>query len=310
MTDDQVIEITAALDGERIDRLVALALEVSRARAADLVAHGSVAIDGDEVTKPSVRVETGQSVRLPARDEPRTLVGEPSVELDVRYADPHVVVIDKAAGQVVHPGSGVDRGTVVQGLLARYPEMAGVGQLDRPGIVHRLDKGTSGLLMAARSSVAYGRLVEQLRSRKVAREYLGLVHGLPDAQEGLVDAPIGRSLRHPTRQTVRADGKEARTFYAVEERFQEAGVALVRFRLETGRTHQIRVHAAAIGLPLVGDDRYGTIHTAHPLPAGAKRLFLHARHLGFAHPVSDEWLDFTSDLPPELDALLAALRTL
>lgn len=308
MTDDQVIEITTALAGERIDRLVSLALEVSRARATALVSSGRVTIDGAQVTKPSIRVEIGQVVRLPARDEPTALAGEPSVELDVRFADPDVVVIDKEAGQVVHPGSGVDHGTLVQGLLARYPEMAGVGQHDRPGIVHRLDKGTSGLLMVARSELAYEGLVEQLRTRQVAREYIGLVHGLPAAREGLIDAPIGRSLRHPTRQTVRTDGKQARTFYTVEERFDDAGVALVRFRLETGRTHQIRVHADAIGHPLVGDDRYGSVHSAHPILVGAERLFLHARLLGFTHPVNSEWLEFTSELPDDLEALLGRLR--
>lgn len=305
---DQPIEVSGALAGERIDRVVAMVLEVSRARAADLIAEGRVAVDGTTIHKPSVRVESGQRIELPAEDRPAALAGDPSVDLDIRYVDADVVVIEKAAGQIVHPGSGVETGTVVQGLLARFPEMSGVGERDRPGIVHRLDKGTSGLLMAARSALAHRGLGEQLRNRQVARTYLALVHGLPTAQEGLIDAPIGRSLRHPTRQAVRAGGKDARTFYTVEERFEDASVALLRFRLETGRTHQIRVHADAIGHPLVGDDRYGVVRSGHPVVAGCPRLFLHAGRLGFQHPRDGRWLEFTSDLPTDLASILSALR--
>ncbi len=163
--------------------------------------------------------------------------------------------------------------------------------------------------MVARSASAFGSLTEQLRERRVEREYVGLVHGLPGANEGVIDAPIGRSLRHPTRQSVRADGKPARTSYAVLERFVDADVTLLSFRLDTGRTHQIRVHADAIGHPLVGDDRYGAAASSSSVVAACPRPFLHARRLGFEHPVTGRWMEFSSPLPDDLVSVLDALRT-
>ncbi len=304
------VDVTEAVVGERVDRMVAMLLEVSRSVAVELIAEGGVLIDGQVPVKPSVRLEAGQVVELPDSVIPVGLAPDPAVTLNIHYVDDDVIVVNKPAGLVVHPGAGVERGTLVQGVLAAFPEVAEVGDPARPGIVHRLDRGTSGLLMVARSAAAYASLSSQLKQRTVEREYRALVHGLPAANEGVVDAPIGRSLRHPTRQTVRADGKPARTAYTVLERFESVDAAFLEFHLETGRTHQIRVHSDAIGHPLVGDDRYGSIRSDHAVLRDASRPFLHARSLGFEHPVSGEWQEFVSELPEELETLLQSVRQL
>ncbi len=195
---------------------------------------------------------------------------------------------------------------MVNGLLARFPEIARVGDPHRPGIVHRLDKGTSGLLAVARSQAGYEGLVAQLSARTVARAYDTLVWGVPGSSQGMVDAPIGRSRRDPTRMSVASNGRDARTRYeVVTSRFSEPDAASrLTCRLETGRTHQIRVHLSAIGHPVVGDHRYGGArkHVA------VDRPFLHATHLGFTHPVTGEELSFDSPLPPDLVAALALFR--
>jgi 23S rRNA pseudouridine1911/1915/1917 synthase len=205
---------------------------------------------------------------------------------------------------VVHPGAGQPAGTLVHGLLARYPEIRTVGQADRPGIVHRLDKGTSGLLLVARSQPAYEALVAMLSARRVDRRYRALVWGEPDAPTGLVDAPIGRSTRDRTRMAVTVRGREARTGYEVVRAYHEpVDVTELRLRLETGRTHQIRVHLAAIGHPVVGDARYGGARQSLPLD----RPFLHAEAVALDHPVTGAPLAFTSPLPGDLAAVLAGL---
>ena len=194
-------------------------------------------------------------------------------------------------------------GTLVNGLLARYPELAGVGDPGRPGIVHRLDKGTSGLLVVARTQAAYDGLVAQLAAHTAERRYLALVWGHPASAAGLVDAPIGRSPRDPLKMAVVADGREARTRYQVRETFDRpAPTALLDCRLETGRTHQIRVHLAAIGHPVVGDATYGGVRPALDVP----RPFLHAYRLSFDHPATGERLTFESPLPADLATILGA----
>ena len=306
------VEVNESLEGQRVDRVVSLLLEVSRSVANEIVDAGQVSLAGRVVSKPSARVELGQMLQLPSEVAPVEMQSDPSVALDVVFEDDDVVVVNKPAGLVVHPGAGVSMGTLVQGLLARYPEIVTVGERGRPGIVHRLDKGTSGLLMVARSESAYSSLTEQLRHRTVGRHYWALVHGQPQSNEGVIDAPIGRSLRHPTRQTVRQDGKEAQTSYEVLERFEPEDddsstpdLALLQFVLQTGRTHQIRVHADAIGLPLVGDDRYGAIQVPD-LIAPVDRPMLHARHLGFEHP-NGEWMEFTAALASDFADVLHRL---
>ncbi|HVE47047.1 MAG TPA: RluA family pseudouridine synthase [Acidimicrobiales bacterium] len=300
----------SALDGERVDRAVAILTGLPRSEAAALVAGGAVSIGGRTVPGRSRRVAEGDELEIilpegAGAPDPGPQA-DSSVEVTVVFADDDIVVVDKPAGLVVHSGAGHHTGTLVHGLLARFPDLAaiGVGEAARPGIVHRLDKGTSGLLVVARTAGAYNALVEQLRRRDVERVYLTLVCGRVDAPAGLIDAPVGRGVRDPTRMAVAAGGKEARTRYRVESRFEEpVPVSLLECRLETGRTHQVRVHLAAIGHPVVGDTRYRGVRTQLDLD----RPFLHATCLSFDHPTTGERLSFTSPLPPDLQGLLAQL---
>ena len=213
------------------------------------------------------------------------------------YEDAHVVVVDKPADLVVHPGAGHQDRTLVNGLLSRYPELASVGQSHRPGIVHRLDRTTSGLLVVARTSEAYGQLVVQMSSHVPERIYQALVWGHLDADRGTIDAPIGRSPRHPTRMAVIDRGRPARTHYEVIERFSRPReTSLLQCRLETGRTHQIRVHLRAIGHPVVGDRAYD----GHRPGIELERPFLHACTLRFHHPVTNERVELESPLATDL----------
>jgi 23S rRNA pseudouridine1911/1915/1917 synthase len=299
-----IVEVVPApLDGERLDRLVSLLTGRSRAAAAALVEGGSVTIGGTAATSGKHRVVEGDVVTIDAGDEPPIVVADPSIHIVVVFEDDDVVVVDKPARLVVHPGAGHRGGTLVHGLVARYPEIASVGDADRPGIVHRLDRDTSGLLVVARSADARSRLVRALADRRVTRRYTALVHGAPEADAGLVDAPVGRSSRAPTRMAVTAKGKEARTRYAVERRWPEIGVSLLQCTLETGRTHQIRVHLAAIDHPVVGDPVYAR---GRRPPVPVSRQFLHAAHLAFEHPITGEPMSFDSPLPPDLAQALPA----
>ncbi len=232
-------------------------------------------------------------------------LGDPEVRVDVRYADDDVIVVAKPAGLVVHPGAGHAGGTLVNGLLARYPEIAGLGDEMRPGIVHRLDRDTSGLLVAARSARGYESLIDQIASRTVDRRYVALVWGVMDSPRGIVDAPIGRSTARRTRMAVRESGKAARTAYEVRDTFSDPVCSLLDCRLETGRTHQIRVHLSAIGHPVVGDATYGGSRDSIRLD----RPFLHASELAFDQPATGERLAFTDALPAELAAVLDRLTT-
>jgi 23S rRNA pseudouridine1911/1915/1917 synthase len=298
--------VPRALDGQRLDRVVALVTGGSRAEAAALVDEGAVTVGGSPVTTRSHRVAEGDLVDIDLPDRPAEieLAADPSVPVPVVHEDADMIVVDKPAGVVVHPGAGQGSGTLVNGLLARYPEIRDVGQPDRPGIVHRLDKGTSGLLVVARSAPAYDSLVAMLGRHEVDRRYRTLVWGTVASPSGLVDAPVGRSGRERTRMAVTVRGKPARTWYDVVRTFhQPVEVTELVCRLETGRTHQIRVHMASIGHRVVGDGRYGGDRQSLPLP----RPFLHAEHLGFDHPITGEALTFTSPLPDDLAQVLARL---
>ncbi len=299
--------VPGGLDAERIDRVVALLTGASRAEASSLVEAGAVLVNGKPAAKPSVRVQEGDVVDVTIAEATAGTgpAADGEVAFRVVYADDDLVVVDKPAGLVVHPGSGNAEGTLVNGLLARYPEIAGVGDADRPGIVHRLDKGTSGLLVVARTDDARRALVAQLQARTVVRRYRALVWGHLESTSGVVDAPIGRSSREPTRMTVSAAGREARTRYEVVAQLHDpVEVAELQCRLETGRTHQIRVHLAAIGHPVVGDARYGGQRDSLVAP----RPFLHAEHLELRHPSTGEVLAFDSPLPADLAAVRQGLR--
>lgn len=296
-----------ALDGERVDRVVSLLTGMSRAEASRLVEAGGVRVNGEAARSGSPRLAEGDEVDLevPPTVDAAPLVADPAVSFEVVHEDAHVVVVNKPPGVVVHPGAGNAEGTLVHGLLARYPELVGVGEPARPGIVHRLDRETSGLLVVARTETAHASLTAQLAAHTVARRYQALVWGAFEAPTGQVDAPIGRSRRHPTRMAVSADGREARTDYRVEATFVEpVEVSLLSCRLHTGRTHQIRVHLASIGRPVVGDETYGGVRSSLPVP----RLWLHAAALGFDHPETGEHLELTAPLPADLAAVLDRLR--
>ena len=306
-------EVPALLAGVRVDRGVAMVAGVSRAAATTLIADGRVLVDGTAVTAGRAVLREGASltVHLPA---PGTGApgAEPGVRFAVVHADDLVAVVDKPAGLVVHPGAGHDEGTLVGGLLARFPDLAdlvaaGVCPPDRPGIVHRLDKGTSGLLAVARTEDAYRALVEQLATRSMERRYLALVVGEVADERGEIEAPIGRSARTPTKMTVTAAGRPARTSYRVLERRgrgTSAPTTLLEVSLQSGRTHQIRVHMAAIGHPVVGDARYGTPER----DLGSGRFFLHAYRLTFDHPGSGARVTFSSELPDDLANYLGVAR--
>jgi 23S rRNA pseudouridine1911/1915/1917 synthase len=298
--------VPPALDGQRLDRVVAMVTGRSRAESAALVDAGAVAVGGRPVTARAHRVVEGDELDVDAPDVPAAveLAADPSIPVPVVHEDEHLLVIDKPAGLVVHPGAGQVEGTLVNGLLARYPEIRGVGQADRPGIVHRLDRGTTGLMLVARTEEAYEELVAMLAAREVDRRYRALVWGTLESPTGLVDAPIGRSSRDRTRMAVTVNGKPARTGYEVERAYAEpVPVTELRCKLETGRTHQIRVHLSSIGHPVVGDGRYGGDRSSLPCP----RPWLHAEHLGLEHPVTGEPLAFSSPVPADLAAVRAGL---
>ena len=317
-TEPVVVTVPALLDGVRLDRAVSLLTGVSRARAAELVAGGRVRVAGAEATGRSQVLAEGVVVEIELPPEgPILPLADPGVDLEVVHADADLVVVDKPAGLVVHPGAGRREGTMVSGLLARFPDLAelvagGLCEPERPGIVHRLDRGTSGLLVVARSERAYRSLTAQLAARSVDRRYQALVAGSVDEDRGAVEAPIGRSTRSPTRMAVSSEGRPARTTYRVIGRVDRPiDATLLELALDTGRTHQIRVHLAAIGHPVVGDDRYGASG-----PGGRRarvggtllvpgRLFLHAARLGFEHPATGARVTWRSPLPPDLSSVLA-----
>jgi 23S rRNA pseudouridine1911/1915/1917 synthase len=299
--------IPEALAGERIDRVVAMLSSCSRSEAAELIDAGEVLVSGILATSRSAKVRIGDTidVEVPDRAEASRLVPEPDLEVPVVYEDEHLLVIDKPAGLVVHPGAGQPTGTLVHGLLARYPEIRAVGvDPARPGVVHRIDKGTSGLLLVARTQAAYEALVAALSARTVHRRYHTLVWGRVAAATGLIDAPIGRSTREPMKMAVAIRGKEARTRYEVLATYTEpVEVTELACTLETGRTHQIRVHLRSIEHPVVGDLRYEGARQSLPMD----RPFLHAELLELDHPITGEPLRFDSALPADLTEVLAHL---
>jgi 23S rRNA pseudouridine1911/1915/1917 synthase len=297
------LTVPAALAGERVDRGVALLTGWTRSQISRLCDEGAVRVD-DRAVPRSRRLATGEVVEILGEPELRGEPGPEAVPVDVRYADEDVVVVAKPAGTVVHPGAAHHGGTLVNGLLARFPELAAVGDPTRPGIVHRLDRDTSGLIVVARSRRSYDALVAALARREIDRRYVALVWGHPDARRAVVDAPVGRSRSRRTRMAVREGGRAARTEYAVRRTFMEPAVALLDCRLETGRTHQIRVHLAALGHPVVGDGAYGGDRQG--LAPG--RPFLHAAALAFAHPVTGERLEIEEPLPADLDDVLQRLH--
>jgi 23S rRNA pseudouridine1911/1915/1917 synthase len=286
--------------GERLDRFLALLEEVgSRAAAERLIEEGRVLVDGAPRPK-SHRLDAGEKLALDVPESRPSELQPEEIDLRVAWEDEHLLVVDKPAGIVVHPSAGHARGTLVHGLLGRA--IAGGGEAERPGIVHRLDRDTSGLLVVARSEEAHRRLQRLLRRRELGREYLVLVRGRPRSRRGRIEAPIGRDRRDPTRMSLdTATPREAVTEFELLELL--ARHALLRARLVTGRTHQIRVHLAAIDLPVAGDPTYGIEGDL-----GLERQFLHAARLAFPHPFTGEPVEVDSPLPADLQAALERAR--
>jgi 23S rRNA pseudouridine1911/1915/1917 synthase len=304
-----VIVVGAADAGQRLDRWLARHLpEQSRVRLQGLIEAGRVTVSG-QPRKAAYRVRAGERVAVELPPPEVQELRPEALPLEVVYEDDAVMVVNKPAGMVVHPGAGQAMGTLAAAVLARAPETATVGGQRRPGIVHRLDKGTSGLLVIAKTRVAYDSLVSQLAARTVSRRYLAVVHGVPARSEAVIDAPIGRHPRDRVRMAVRpvGRGKRAVTRYRVLERFPAVPAAYLEVRLETGRTHQIRVHLAAEGHPVLGDGVYR--RRSVPLPdADPQGLALHAAELGFVHPVTGERVTLAVPLPHRMERLLSHLR--
>ena len=304
MTDTRTIRFTVSPSavGARLDAVLADRDEMdSRAEAQRLIEDGAVLVNGEPRAK-RYRLVAGDAIEVSLGPPPRTPGELRAEDLDVPivFADEHIVVVDKPAGMVTHPSKGHDEGTLVHGLLGAG--IAGGDDPDRPGIVHRLDRDTSGLMLVARTERAHRRLGRMMRDRDIERRYLALVHGdFPPALT--IDRPIGRDPRRRTRQAVvQVGGKEAITHFRTVERV--GNLTLVEARLETGRTHQVRVHLEAAGHPVVGDPLYGQGRAAH----GLDRQFLHAYRLGLPHPETGEEMSFESPLPEDLEAALAAAR--
>jgi 23S rRNA pseudouridine1911/1915/1917 synthase len=300
VADTLKLEVPGRLGGERVDRVLADLLGLSRARARALVDAG-VLLDGLPA-KPGDRAPAGAVVESP---EPQLVVelrAEP-VEFGVIHEDSDIIVVDKPPGLVVHPGAGSRQRTLAAGLLHRYPELEGVGDPGRWGLVHRLDRDTSGVLLVARTNASFDALRSDLAQRRIGRVYNALVHGRFATPTGTIEAPIGRDPTRPTRRAVVAGGKPAVTHYEVVEELPESEVTLLEVTLETGRTHQIRVHMAAIDHPVIGDRTYSTQNRMVTAP----RIFLHARTIRLHHPSLGDEVTYSARLPADLTGVLASL---
>jgi 23S rRNA pseudouridine1911/1915/1917 synthase len=301
---DQVTLIVGAGDdATRLDALIATSLEgVSRTLAQGLIASGRVSLNGRECRKPAQRVAAGDRVELTVVRPPPLSAEPEDIAIKIVYQDPDLAIIDKPAGLVVHPAPGHASGTLANALAARFPGSADAGGPERPGIVHRLDKDTSGLMVVALNPAALTALQSQIQERSASRRYLALVRGHPRPQQGTIDAPIGRDPGHRQKMAVHGiAARPARTSYRVIDELE--GFSLIEATLHTGRTHQIRVHLSAAGHPVAGDTVYGG-----PQLPGLERHFLHAYQLAVRSPSSGKELVFTSPLPPDLSRALARLR--
>ncbi len=306
MSERLTVTVPAGRRGARADRVVADAVGLSRSYVQQLIGEGRLTLGGRPV-KSNTLLDPGASLELDVPPREPATVEPQEMPLRIVYEDSGVLVIDKPSGLVTHPAPGHRSGTLVNALLARGGAAAygQIGGAERSGIVHRLDRDTSGLILVARSDTAQAALMAQLRARRVKKTYLALVAGTPPAQVGRIEAPVGRDPRHFGRMAVVAGGRPAVTGYRVRERFGHW--TLLELDLVTGRTHQIRVHLASIGHPVAGDPVYAT-GPARSGPAGLMRLFLHSRRIEFVSPATQELVRAEAPLPPELEDVLAGLR--
>lgn len=303
---EQVVHLQVEKAGGRLDRYLAQALpDLSRAQAQRLIRQGRVALEGG-IVKPSTPVGPGMRVVVRIPPSSPDELSPQLIPLQVVYEDEDLLVVDKPAGMVVHPAHGHQEGTLVNALLARYPDLA-VGDAGRPGIVHRLDRDTSGLMVVAKTEAALEHLRRQFKGRSVRKTYKALVCGRPPSSEGVIEAPVGRDPRRRQRMAVIAGGRSARTYYELLETF--AGYSLLAVSPETGRTHQIRVHLAWLGAPVAGDQVYGKERGRRGKRGlGLARQFLHAWRLSFERLGGEGMVTFESPLPPDLEQVLTGLR--
>lgn len=297
--------ITGEQAGQRLDVFLTENWEDSgsRSNVQRAIKAGEVAVDGKPVSRVSIKIAEGQVVSASAiGDRTSNSIVPSNIPLNVAYEDDDIAVIDKPVGMTVHPGVGHVDDTLANAAVHRWPRIADVGEPDRPGIVHRLDRDTSGLMVIALSERAYTRLSEMIHDREFTRIYSALVHGIPKSLQGVVDAPIGRSPHNRTRQAISEDGRPSRTHYRVD--YELGDFAFLEIRLETGRMHQIRVHMDAIGHPVIGDQTYGRRKNLPNL----NRQFLHSSKLEFAHPVTGEAISITSEIPDDLQRALETLK--
>lgn len=299
MTQNTII-IPEKLNRERLDKALAELLDITRSAVQTLLKDDAILVNG-ETSKPNYKCQTGDEITYVVREAEEIDVLAEDIPLDIYYEDADVLVVNKPQGMVVHPSAGHTTGTLVNALLFHCKDLSGINGKIRPGIVHRIDKDTSGLLMVAKNNKAHESLAGQLYDKTSDREYIALVHGVIKHQKGTIDAPIGRSKEDRQKMGVINEGKESRTHFEVLERYK--GYTLIKCRLETGRTHQIRVHLKYIGHPLAGDPKYGVKNTLT-----GEGQFLHAAELGFTHPTTGERMHFEAPLPPIFQQALETLE--
>ena len=285
---------------ERIDKYLSVKTDLSRTRIQELIDSNNITVN-EKPTKANYKVKLNDLITIEVPEDEAYDIEPVNMNLDIVYEDSDVLVVNKPQGLIVHPTLSTKEKTLVNGLMYQVKDLSGINGVNRPGIVHRIDKDTSGLLMVAKNDFAHNSLVEQLKNKTTNRLYVALVYGVVEANKGRINAPIGRDKTDRKKMAVVEGGKEAITNFTVLERFD--GYTLIECKLETGRTHQIRVHMKYIGHPLVGDPLYGPKKVV-----GDKGQFLHAKLIGFNHPKDGRYLEFTSDIPDNFKEILEKLR--
>lgn len=301
-TIEKIVE--AADIGSRLDKYLAMMLpDLTRTRIQQFINDGLVLVNG-KTEKNSYKVQNEDLIEIELPEDKEMEILPEDIPLDIVYEDADVIVVNKSNGMIVHPSVGINSGTLVNALLYHCQDLSGINGIIRPGIVHRIDKETSGLLMVAKNDKAHHHLSDQLRDHSVERSYIALVHGNIAHEFGTIDAPIGRDTKDRQKMTVTDhNSKQARTNFRVLERFEKEDLTLIECRLETGRTHQIRVHMAFIDHPVYGDPKYGYRRDDHTFGQ-----YLHAKTLGFVHPTTNEVMTFEAELPKEFEEKLKELR--
>jgi len=299
--------IQVSENSDRLDRYLSQALsDLSRSRIQQLIEQGHVQVNGKICTSKKINLKTGDRITLEIPTiQPLEVIAE-NIPLDILYEDDELIILNKPAGLVVHPAPGHPDGTLVNAILAHCPNLPGIGGVQRPGIVHRLDKDTTGAIAIAKTDLAYQHLQAQLQAKTARREYLGLIYGVPKTETGTINLPIGRNPQDRKKMAILAvedGGRNAITHWRVKERF--GNYTLIHFQLETGRTHQIRVHSAKMGHPIVGDPIYSS---GHSLGVNLPGQALHAWKLQLQHPISGDLVAVTAPLPRSLTTLLEVLR--